>query len=286
MNQTPVSKEAFLNMLRQWIVGFHGDVAPMSEEKISERVSIYEHQEKLFYEKVRFLLTLFGSKVQKGIDIGSSAGGLSVALAQHGVTMEGIEPSQPGVEVSKMRAARLGLDNVRFQKGVGELLPFPDNSFDLVVSLAVLEHVENVPAVVQEAYRVLKPGGYVYFEVPNNLFPFECHYKMLWIPMMPKKIAKHYVRLRGAFPNFLDHLNYMNRWIIRRHFKKVGFCQIKDLFGTFLTGKARREPWSTGSGRLARNPWAAPFVRMIFDQLPTALFINRAVYLIAQKPNM
>lgn len=239
---------------------------------------------KLFYEKVRFMLGQFGSTVENGLDIGSSAGGLSVALAQHGVTMEGIEPSLPGVEVSTMRAARLGLGNARFQKGVGESLPFPSDSFDLVVSLAVLEHVQDVPSVVQEAYRVLKPGGYIYVEVPNNLYPFECHYKMVWIPMMPKWLAKRYVRLRGGFPDFLDHLNYMSRSIICGCFKKAGFCQIKDVYGIFLEGKARREPWSTGTGHLASYPWAAPLVRLMFGWLPTSLFINRAIYLIARKP--
>lgn len=45
-------------------------------------------------------------------------------------------------------------------------LPFPDSSFDAVVAQAVLEHVVDPPNVVEEIYRVLRPHGYVYSEIP------------------------------------------------------------------------------------------------------------------------
>ncbi len=48
----------------------------------------------------------------------------------------------------------------------GDRLPFPDEYFDLVVSQAVLEHVEHPGKVVREMLRVLKRGGEIYAEVP------------------------------------------------------------------------------------------------------------------------
>lgn len=50
--------------------------------------------------------------------------------------------------------------------GVGEQLPFKDNSFDAVVSIAVLEHVRDPFICAQEISRVLKPGGELYCSVP------------------------------------------------------------------------------------------------------------------------
>ena len=48
-----------------------------------------------------------------------------------------------------------------------ECLPFPDDYFDVVTCIAVIEHVFDVFFLVKEVHRVLKPGGYVIAEVPN-----------------------------------------------------------------------------------------------------------------------
>lgn len=50
--------------------------------------------------------------------------------------------------------------------GDAENLPFEDNSVDVIISCAVLEHVENIEKVVEEINRVLKPNGLVYIEIP------------------------------------------------------------------------------------------------------------------------
>ncbi len=49
---------------------------------------------------------------------------------------------------------------------LGEAIPFLDNCFDLVICEAVLEHVPNPADIVSEIWRVLKPGGQVYVEIP------------------------------------------------------------------------------------------------------------------------
>jgi SAM-dependent methyltransferase len=56
--------------------------------------------------------------------------------------------------------------------GDGERLPLADGCFDVVLAKAVLEHVRDAPAVVAEAHRVLKPGGFFYVELP---FLYEYH---------------------------------------------------------------------------------------------------------------
>jgi SAM-dependent methyltransferase len=50
--------------------------------------------------------------------------------------------------------------------GTGDQLPFLPETFDAVAIQAVLEHVPYPRKVVDEIYRVLKPGGYVYAEIP------------------------------------------------------------------------------------------------------------------------
>ncbi|HEV2070489.1 MAG TPA: class I SAM-dependent methyltransferase [Acidimicrobiales bacterium] len=67
-------------------------------------------------------------------------------------------------------------------------LPFPDESFDLILSDATLEHVETPSAVVAELDRVLRPGGWICARTPNrwgyigvgaNLAPNRLHAKLL-----------------------------------------------------------------------------------------------------------
>lgn len=54
--------------------------------------------------------------------------------------------------------------------------PFPDNSFDLVVSLAVIEHIKNTENFLSEINRILKKGGFVFFSTPNWCYAFKNFY--------------------------------------------------------------------------------------------------------------
>jgi SAM-dependent methyltransferase len=54
--------------------------------------------------------------------------------------------------------------------GDGQRIPVADATFDGVFSVAVLEHVPDAPRVVSEMMRVLKPGGWLYSEVPFIFF--------------------------------------------------------------------------------------------------------------------
>jgi len=53
---------------------------------------------------------------------------------------------------------------VTFVKGVGENLPYPDNYFDVVMCINVLDHTKSPSKVISEMRRVLKKGGMLYFE--------------------------------------------------------------------------------------------------------------------------
>jgi predicted rRNA methylase YqxC with S4 and FtsJ domains len=67
---------------------------------MNKRVHAYMHQETLFREKIRFLLNMQPVGPQHGLDIGSSAGGLSVAMTQRG----GAKLAAKGMARSKLHS--------------------------------------------------------------------------------------------------------------------------------------------------------------------------------------
>jgi SAM-dependent methyltransferase len=56
-----------------------------------------------------------------------------------------------------------------------EHLPYPDNTFDTILSHEVIEHIPNDRAAAREMARVLKPGGRLVLFCPNRWYPFETH---------------------------------------------------------------------------------------------------------------
>lgn len=76
--------------------------------------------------------------------------------------LTGIEPSDAMHPHAKQRADATGR-TLEWYRGQGEQLPFDEGRFDTVVMVNVLCTVENVDAVLGEAYRVLKPGGRLHF---------------------------------------------------------------------------------------------------------------------------
>ncbi len=84
-----------------------------------------------------------------------------------------------GLEIELERAKEARQKGPATLGGVGEFLPFPANTFDLVLSHEVLEHVQDDQQAVNEIVRVLKPGGRLILFVPNRGYPFETH-GMYW----------------------------------------------------------------------------------------------------------
>lgn len=80
-----------------------------------------------------------------------------------------------GVDIEVDRIVEGGRRLPNLFAAAAETLPFADNCFDVLLLHEVLEHVADDRQVVQEAYRVLRPGGRMVIFVPNRLYPFETH---------------------------------------------------------------------------------------------------------------
>ncbi len=95
------------------------------------------------------------------------------------------------------------LANTAIVNAAGENLPFPDHSFDVILSHEVLEHVNDDQQALEEMVRVLQPKGRIVIFVPNRGYPFETHgiywrgrYRFGNIPLvnyLPTKLRNHFV---------------------------------------------------------------------------------------------
>ncbi len=80
-----------------------------------------------------------------------------------------------GLEYDFERTREAALRSPFIVNAAGEGLPFPDGSFDLILSHEVLEHVQNDLQAVKEMVRVLRSKGRIVLFVPNRGYPFETH---------------------------------------------------------------------------------------------------------------
>jgi SAM-dependent methyltransferase len=80
-----------------------------------------------------------------------------------------------GLEYDFERAAEARARSAQIVNAAGEDLPFAAETFDLILSHEVLEHVRDDRAAVREMVRTLKPGGRMVVFCPNRGYPFETH---------------------------------------------------------------------------------------------------------------
>jgi arsenite methyltransferase len=96
------------------------------------------------------------------LDIGCGAG-VDSLVAAHLVgpagRVVGLDVTAAMIEKARANLARLGLANVTFKVADAGALPFPDNDFDAVISNGVFNLTLNKAKALEEAHRVLKPGG-------------------------------------------------------------------------------------------------------------------------------
>lgn len=155
------------------------------------------------------------------LDVGSGWGEVTFQCRERGARAFGVEPSAQSVGVGGA-LARERASAGWFVQGTGERLPFEDQAFDVVVCHHVIEHVRSVPATLRELVRVTREGGRILLAFPNYAFPFEGHYRLPWVPLLPKRLGALVLRALGRDPEFLlRSVNYVTYRAIARQLERM-----------------------------------------------------------------
>jgi SAM-dependent methyltransferase len=143
------------------------------------------------------------------LELGCGTGYFTRELARSGAEIVAIDVSPELLDIAKSNCSA---PNVRYEIQDAGALSYSDAMFDSVVGSSVLHHLE-IKEALQEIYRVLKPGGAIYFTEPNMLNPQIAIQKN--VPWVKRKL--------GDSP---DETAFF-RWSLRRLLEQTGFRDVR-----------------------------------------------------------
>ena len=129
------------------------DWQPRAESRLARKYEAY-----MFQRLINFAGSLAGKSV---LDLGCGWGGVVLDAAEQGQVQSvvGLEPDEERLAIAQELLKECGAQRAEVFRGIGEKLPFADNSFDCVTCGYVLEYLPDPEPGLAELGRVLKPGG-------------------------------------------------------------------------------------------------------------------------------
>ena len=177
--------------------------APLTEAMI-ERAGIHEGQS---------VLDVAGGAGEPSLTIAERVGSNGSVMCTDAVAQM--------VEAARHEANRRGLTNMQFQQCTADSLPFPDNSFDVVVSRLGAMFFPDAVGSMREMLRVLKPGGSLAFAVwyRSDVNPF-CY--------LVSGVVDQHVKAAAPDPNAPNAFRYAELGKLTGVMKEAGAIDVRD----------------------------------------------------------
>lgn len=194
-----------------------------------------------------------GDPPRRMLEIGCGSGGISHWFGTDG-------PMGWDVQAVDVEDVRLATDGYSFQLVAGTSLPFEDDSFDVVVSNHVIEHVgeaDSQMAHLMGVRRVLRPQGMAYLAVPNRWMLLEPHFRLPFLSWFPQRVADAYVRAAGRGQHY--DCRPLSSRAIERMIERAGFDWQHH------TGRALRLTFELENAK-------APLYRLVLRFMPDGAF--------------
>jgi ubiquinone/menaquinone biosynthesis C-methylase UbiE len=185
------------------------------------------------------------------LEIGCGIGSVVFKLSEQGYDVVGTDISGEAISYGLKK-----YENIRLEVQPAEALPYEDESFDVVLSFDLFEHIAATDTHLSEVRRVLRPGGYYLFQTPNKYS--NAVYETLWTRSLQwrryhpslhspgqlrRRLAKH-----GFEARFIK-MNPINEFTIKKLqklgpigyvFKRVNFRKVPLVLQTNLYAIAHK----------------------------------------------
>ncbi|MEZ5524743.1 MAG: bifunctional 2-polyprenyl-6-hydroxyphenol methylase/3-demethylubiquinol 3-O-methyltransferase UbiG [Pseudomonadales bacterium] len=122
--------------------------------------------------RLNYIDEITGLTGKKVLDVGCGGGILSESMAQRGATVTGIDMGDMPIKIAKLHALESGID-INYRKLsaedlADEVAEQPEQQFDVITCLEMLEHVPDPASIINACTRMLKPGGHLFLSTINR----------------------------------------------------------------------------------------------------------------------
>lgn len=204
-----------MGKIREYQKGFYN-----LSERVRDPVSRRAKAEKIIWSLTRFAGHPLSSKIC--LDVGCSSGIITSYISQFFRITIGLDYDE--IALKAINRYQLTKTFLVFIHGDAMALPVRDESIDVVICAQVYEHVPDDRRLFDEIYRVLRPGGIVFFSGPNWLFPIEPHYHLPFLHWLPRTWADRYLKLMGRGQYYYENSRHF--WELRRLLHKFKIVDI------------------------------------------------------------
>lgn len=162
------------------------------------------------------------------LDIGCNTGTQAFMWAERGHLAHGIDINEPLLDIARRRARERNL-SLDFRLGSATHLPWPDGSMDVCLMPELLEHIVAWESCLQEAARILRPGGVLYVSTTSKLCPRQEEFDLPLYGWYPHRLKRHFERLAVTTrPQLVNHakfpaVNWFTPYQLQAKLRGLGF---------------------------------------------------------------
>lgn len=179
-----------------------------------------------FRIRKQHVLRMFDKAGGSVLDVGCGTGVIVDELLELGCKYTGVDPAEQMIE--NARKLHEGKDNADFAVGSAEVINYPDESFDAVICMGVLERVGDYEKALSEMVRVLKPGGTLMVTTPNKLSPYLFWRDSIYYPIIRAIKSLIFILLRKPRLKSIPGHRLLTASRFRRDHKKQG-AEVTDV---------------------------------------------------------